>query len=600
MLRGFVDAGFYRKVMFLYAQMLDLGIRPDNFTFPFVFKACGCVQDLDFGVRVHYDAVNFGYELDVFVANSLIAMYGRCGRSELAREVFDKMPERNVVSWSSIIGAYAQNGQYSLGVSLFSLMLAEGFQLNRSVLLNVMACIHSEKEADDVFRMAMDHELGLNQSVQNAAVGMYARCGRIDKAQEIFNGIQNKDLVSWASMIEAYVQAELPLKALEIFRELILKGILPDSITLLGVIRACLALGSFSQACFVHGFVIRRLFGNQIVVETAIVDLYVKCGSLIYARKVFDNMKERNVISWSTMISGYGLHGHGRKAICLFNEMKNSTKPDHITFVSILAACSHAGLVAEGWDCFNAMSRDFELKPGPEHYACMVDLLGRVGQLKEARDFISKMPIRPNAGVWGALLGACRIHSNVEMAEVAATNLLELDPENPGRYVLLYNIYLSSGKRKEADQIRALMKQRGLRKIAGHTIIQMKNKVHTFVAGDRSHPQTEMIYSELDKVIYRIQEEGYTPDLNFVLHDVEEETKEKLLYVHSEKLAIVFGLLNSGSGSVVRLQKNLRVCGDCHTFTKFVSKVARREIIVRDARRFHQFKDGTCSCGDYW
>ncbi|XP_023535837.1 pentatricopeptide repeat-containing protein At2g01510, mitochondrial-like isoform X2 [Cucurbita pepo subsp. pepo] len=520
MLRGFVDAGFYRKVMFLYAQMLDLGIRPDNFTFPFVFKACGCVQDLDFGVRVHYDAVNFGYELDVFVANSLIAMYGRCGRSELAREVFDKMPERNVVSWSSIIGAYAQNGQYSLGVSLFSLMLAEGFQLNRSVLLNVMACIHSEKEADDVFRMAMDHELGLNQSVQNAAVGMYARCGRIDKAQEIFNGIQNKDLVSWASMIEAYVQAELPLKALEIFRELILKG--------------------------------------------------------------------------------YGLHGHGRKAICLFNEMKNSTKPDHITFVSILAACSHAGLVAEGWDCFNAMSRDFELKPGPEHYACMVDLLGRVGQLKEARDFISKMPIRPNAGVWGALLGACRIHSNVEMAEVAATNLLELDPENPGRYVLLYNIYLSSGKRKEADQIRALMKQRGLRKIAGHTIIQMKNKVHTFVAGDRSHPQTEMIYSELDKVIYRIQEEGYTPDLNFVLHDVEEETKEKLLYVHSEKLAIVFGLLNSGSGSVVRLQKNLRVCGDCHTFTKFVSKVARREIIVRDARRFHQFKDGTCSCGDYW
>ncbi|XP_022973483.1 pentatricopeptide repeat-containing protein At3g26782, mitochondrial-like isoform X1 [Cucurbita maxima] len=600
MLRGFVDAGFYRKAMLLYAQMLDLGIRPDNFTFPFVFKACGCVQDLDFGVRVHYDSVNFGYELDVFVANSLIAMYGRCGRSELAREVFDKMPERNVVSWSSIIGAYAQNGQYSLGVSLFSLMLAEGFQLNRSVLLNVMACIHSEKEADDVCRMAMDHELGLNQSVQNAAVGMYARCGRIDTAQEIFNGIHSKDLVSWASMIEAYVQADLPLKAMEIFREMTLKGLLPDSITLLGVIRACLALGSFSQACFVHGFVIRRLFGNQIVVETAIVDLYVKCGSLIYARKVFDNIKERNVISWSTMISGYGLHGHGRKAICLFNEMKNSTKPDHITFVSILAACSHAGLVAEGWDCFNAMSRDFELKPGPEHYACMVDLLGRVGKLKEAFEFISKMPIRPNAGVWGALLGACRIHSNVEMAEVAAMNLLELDPENPGRYVLLYNIYLSSGKRKEADQIRALMKQRGLRKIAGHTIIQIKNKVHTFVAGDRSHPQTEMVYSELDKVIYRIQEEGYTPDLNFVLHDVEEETKERLLYVHSEKLAIVFGLLNSGSGSVVRLQKNLRVCVDCHTFMKFVSKVARREIIVRDARRFHQFKDGTCSCGDYW
>lgn len=224
MLRGFVDAGFYRKAMVLYAQMLDLGIRPDNFTFPFVFKACGCVEDLDFGVGVHYNAVDFGYELDVFVANSLIAMYGRCGRSELAREVFDKMPERNVVSWSSIIGAYAQNGQYGLGVSLFSMMLNKGFKPNRAVMLNVMACIHTEKEADDVSRMAVEHELSLNQSVQNAAVGMYARCGRIDTAEKIFNAIDNKDLVSWASIIEAHVRADLPLKALETFREMILKG----------------------------------------------------------------------------------------------------------------------------------------------------------------------------------------------------------------------------------------------------------------------------------------------------------------------------------------------------------------------------------------
>lgn len=280
--------------------------------------------------------------------------------------------------------------------------------------------------------------------------------------------------------------------------------------------------------------------------------------------------------------------------------MKASIKPDHVAFLSVLSACSHGGLIVEGWECFNSMSRDFQVTPRPEHYACMVDLLGRAGRLNEARDFIERMPTRPDAGVWGALLGACRIHLNVELAEVAAKYLFELDADNPGRYVLLSNIYSSSGKRNDADRVRALMKQRGVRKIAGHTIIEIENKVYTFVAGDQSNPQTNLIYTELEKMINRIREVGYVPDLNFVLHDVEEEMKEKMLNVHSEKLAIVFGLLNTRPDSVIRIKKNLRVCGDCHTATKFISKVTEREIIVRDAHRFHHFKEGACSCGDYW
>ncbi|KAF7817761.1 pentatricopeptide repeat-containing protein [Senna tora] len=230
----------------------------------------------------------------------------------------------------------------------------------------------------------------------------------------------------------------------------------------------------------------------------------------------------------------------------------------------------------------------------------MVDLLGRAGRLSEAYEFIQKMPIKPCAAVWGALLGACRIHSNIEMAELAAKYLLELDSNNAGRYVLLFNIYASSGKITEADKLRAQMNQKRVRKIAGHTVIEVKNKVHTFVAGDRSHPKAELIYAELKKIIARIRQEGYTPDLNFVLHDVDEETKESMLYAHSEKLAIVYGLLSSGPESIIRIKKNLRVCGDCHVATKYISKVTGREIIVRDAHRFHHFKDGICSCGDYW
>ncbi|KAL5860844.1 hypothetical protein ACOSQ4_002140 [Xanthoceras sorbifolium] len=600
MIRAFVDNHHFDRSLQLYAQMRRLGIQPDNFTFPFVFKACANLRDVEFGVRVHKDVVDLGYQSDVFVGNSLIAMYGKCGRVELSRRVFDKMPGRNVVTWSSMTGAYSQNGCYEEGLLLFKRMLDERIRPNRVFVLNAMACVRGEGEADDICRVVVDNGLDLDQSLKNAAMLMYARCGRMDTARKFFDGIVNKDLVSWTSMIEAYAQADSSFEAFELFRQMILQGVLPDHVTFLCVIRACSSLASFRQARMVHGIIIRGFHENQLTLDTAVVDLYVKCGSLVYARKVFDRMRGKNVISWSTMISGYGMHGHGRESLSLFDQMKASMKPDHITFVSVLSACSHAGLIDEGWDCFNSMLRDFGVTPKSEHYACMVDMLGRAGKLSKAQEFIERMPIRPDAGVWGALLGACRIHSNVELGEMAAKSLFDLDAENPGRYVILSNIYASSGKRAEADRIRALMKRRGVRKVAGHTIIEIKNKVYTFVAGDRSQPQADLIYSELTKLMERIRREGYTPDLNFALHDVEEETKEKMLYVHSEKLAIVFGLMNSVAGSVIRIKKNLRVCGDCHTATKFISKVTEREIIVRDAHRFHHFKKGICSCGDYW
>lgn len=600
MIKGFVDNGLYHKAVALYSQMWGLGVHPDHFTFPCVLKACGYVCDYKVGVKVHGNVIECGYAADLFVGNSLIGLYGKLGKAEAGRKVFDKISDRNVVSWSSMIGAYAQNGYFEEGLFLFAKMLNERLRPNRAAILNAMACVFRNKEADEVCGVVVDNELNFDRSIQNSAMQMYARCGRIDVARGFFDGISDKDLVSWASMIEAYVQANLPLEALTLFKNMIVQRIRPDLVVFLSVVRACSNLALFKQARWIHGLIIRTLSNNPFALDTSIVDLYAKCGSLVYARKVFDKMQEKNIISWSTMISGYGMHGHGRKAVKLFHQMKALTKPDHVAFLSVLSACSHSGLIAEAWDCFNSMGRDFQVTPRPEHYACMVDLLGRSGRLNEAFEFIERMPVRPDAGVWGALLGACRIHSNIELAKIAANNLFELDAENPGRYVLMSNIYASSGKQKDADKIRDLMKQRGVRKVAGHTSIEIRNKVYTFVAGDKSHAQSDLIYSELEKVINRIRQEGYKPDLNFVLHDVEEEMKEKMLYVHSEKLAIVFGLLNSGPGSVIRINKNLRVCGDCHRAIKFISKVTGREIVMRDAHRFHHFNDGACSCGDYW
>ncbi|KAH1080646.1 hypothetical protein J1N35_020407 [Gossypium stocksii] len=452
-------------------------------------------------------------------------------------------------------------------------MLDQGIKPNRASILNATACVRRENAAHHMHRVIMDNVLDNDHSVQNATMLMFARCGRIDLARSLFDGFTYKDLVCWASMIDAYARADLPLEALLLFNQMRLQCVLPDSITLLAVIQACSILACLHLARTLHAVIIRCFLECQLVLDTAVLDLYMKCGSLTYARKVFDNMKGRNIISWSTMISGYGMHGH---------------------------ACSHAGLINEGWECFDSMVRDFGVTPTSEHYACMVDLLGRAGQLNQALEFIEKMPVRPEAGVWGALLGACRIHSNVELAEIAAKSLLNLDAENAGRYVLLSNIYASLGKRREAYRIRNLMKSRGVKKKVGWTSIEIKGKIYTFVAGDRTNPEMDLIYSELGKLMEKIRQEGYIPDVSFVLHDVEGETKEMMLYAHSEKLAIVFGLIKLGHESSIRITKNLRVCGDCHTATKFISKVTGREIVVRDSQRFHHFMNGTCSCGDYW
>ncbi|XP_068666778.1 pentatricopeptide repeat-containing protein At1g11290, chloroplastic-like [Aristolochia californica] len=600
MIRAFAESGHYEQSIQLYRRMFELGVTPDNFTFTFVLKAPASLREIEQGKKIHADAREFGYELDIFVGNSLIAMYGKCGLPDVSRQVFEKMYDKNVVSWSSMIGAYVQNGCFEDGLSLFHRMLDEKVRPNRVTVLNLIPCISKRNEADELYRVIVEHRLQSDICVQNAVMGMYAKCRRIDIAQGIFRGIKEKDLVTWSSMIEALVQADLPMEALELFKEMKSNNLHPDYVAMLSIIGACSKLASLMQARQLHGVTIQSSFQRELIVQTALVDLYVKCGSLEYARMVFDRMRDRNRISWSTIISGYGMHGRGKEALELFNRMKASMKPDHIIFVSVLSACSHAGLIEEGWHCFNSMVVDFDITPRTEHYACMVDLLGRAGKLNEAVEFMKNMPMKPDAGVWGSLLGACRIHSNVELAEWAAKSLFEIDPENSGRYVLLSNIYLSSGKRQEADQVRALMRRRGVKKTAGHTVIEVKNKMYKFLVGDRSNPQTKLIYEELESLILRIKDAGYVPNTNFVLHDVEEEAKEKMLYVHSEKLAIVFGLINSSSRTVIRITKNLRVCEDCHTAIKYISKVTGREIVMRDAHRFHHFKEGSCSCGDYW
>lgn len=329
--------------------------------------------------------------------------------------------------------------------------------------------------------------------------------------------------------------------------------------------------------------------------------MYSKCGRVEIARKAFARMKEKNVMSWTALIRGYGMHGRAKEALEVFHEMIGAqVKPNYVTFISVLNACSHSGLVDEGWHWFNVMLHEYGIEPGIEHYGCVVDLLGRAGYLQRAYDLIQRMKVEPDFVIWGSLLGACRVHKNVDIGEVSAQKLFELDPDNCGYYVLLCNIYADAERWEDVDRVRAIMKSRRLVKTPGFSLVELRGRVHMFLVGDQEHPQHKKISEFLEEISVRLREAGYVPNVVSDSHDVEWEEKEMFLRVHSEKLAVAFGILNSGPGTTVQVIKNLRVCADCHTAIKLMSRVVDREIVVRDSKRFHHFKDGSCSCGDYW
>eukprot|EP00253_Pinus_taeda_P001273 PITA_01273 len=419
------------------------------------------------------------------------------------------------------------------------------------------------------------------------------------------------DVVSWTAIIAGYSQNGHPHKALAFFNEMQVQCIKPSSIVIVNVLPACADLLALEQGKQIHGYAIRNGFGSDVVVVNGLVNLYSKCGNVKVAHKLLEKMPEQTVVSWTALIAGYTQNGRPQEALAFFNKMQvqgikpnlitiTGTKPDHITFTAILTACSHAGLVDQGRRYFQCMISDYGLSPVLEHYACLVDLLGRAGHLDEAHDIIRKMPFEANADVWGALLGVCRIHCNIELGEQAAKHLFDLEPNNLGYYVLLSNIYADARRWEDVVKLRTMMKERGVKKPPGHSVVAVHREVQTFQVGDRSHPQSEKIYATLEALYGKMRKAGYVPDTNLVLQDVDEEAKVNILCSHSEKLAISFGIINTSPGTPIRIMKNLRVCTDCHNATKFISKIVAREIIVRDANRFHHFKDGLCSCKDYW
>eukprot|EP01018_Ginkgo_biloba_P000568 Gb_34520 [translate_table: standard] len=610
----------------------------------------GCIsrKALAEGKRVHAHIIKTGTEAaGLSLGNHILHMYAKCGSVADAHKVFDKLQVRNVFSWNTMIAGYANCGSIENASRLFNQMPVKNAFSWNTMIEGYVKCQRIENA-----RHLFDEMSVRNVFSWNTIIAGYAKCGRLGNARELFDKMPERDGVSWNVMIAGYAKHGPGEEALKLYwqmRQLGLKqdkfslasvlsacagladlqhgkqihvpvikvgfesdafvesalvdmtDVKTDNVTFVSVLSACASLATPEQGKQVHAHIIQSRFESDVYVGSALLDMYAKCGSIEDARQLFDEMLERDLVSWNTMIIAYAQNGCGKEALQIFAQMlRAGMKANHITFVGVLSACNHAGLVDEGCHYFNSMSQDHCITPRIDHYACMVDLLGRAGHLEKAEDLINNMPIEPNATVWGALLGACRIHGNMALGKRAAECLFKLEPQSAGPYILLSNIYSAAGRWDDAAKVRKVMKERGVTKRPGFSWIEVNNRVHTFFVGDRSNPEAEEIYATLERLSGQMKAAGYVPDTNFVLHDVEEEYKEHLLCYHSEKLAIAFGLIRTPPGTPIRIFKNLRVCGDCHTAIKFISNIVGREIVVRDANRFHHFVEGSCSCGDYW
>ncbi|XP_010550535.1 PREDICTED: putative pentatricopeptide repeat-containing protein At3g49142 isoform X2 [Tarenaya hassleriana] len=571
MIRSYVNNGFYREGISVFGTMFEFDVRPDHYTFPCVLKACSCSENVVVGKKIHGSATKAGLCSTLYVGNGLVAMYGKCGFLSESRLVLDEMPRRDVVSWNSLVAGYARNRRFDDALEV---------------------CREMET-------MNITHDAGTMASLLPAVTNTAQE--NVLYVKDMFQRMGKRSLVPWNVMISVYMNNDMPAEAVELYSQIEDHGIEPDAVSVATVLPACGDTSSLLIGKKIHEYVKRKNLTPNLLIENALIDMYAKCGCLEGARGVFAKMKSRDVVSWTAMISAYGIRGRGHEALEFFSKMQESgLVPDSIAFVSILSACSHAGLLEEGRYHFKLMTDHYKIAPRIEHFACMVDILGRAGKMKEAYSFVQEMPMEPNERVWGALLGACRVHSDMDIGLIAADKLFQLAPEQSGYYVVLSNIYAKAGRWEDVTKIRSLMKRKGLKKNPGGSNVEINGEIHTFLVGDRSHSQSEKIYRELDVLVGKMKDLGYVPDSESALHDVEEEDKESHLAVHSEKLAIVFALLNTEEGSSIRITKNLRICGDCHAAAKLISKISRREIIIRDTNRFHVFSDGVCSCSDYW
>ncbi|XP_077239698.1 pentatricopeptide repeat-containing protein At1g20230-like [Tasmannia lanceolata] len=689
---GCVDNGYFEDSLDVFGEMC-VSESPNAVTLVSILLACSGLKALNLGKEIHSYAIKRDFRANIFVGGSLINMYSKCGRSDYAEKVFEEVKDKNNAVWNEMITAYVNLGQTKEALELLNLMRIDGLKPDLITYNTLLAGYARKGQKDEAFELLLEmsrmnlklnivsfnalisgfQQFGLssealklfwimqlpnkvvmndsksirdfplevlNLSVQpnavtlssvltacsnlnllrqgkeihgyvlknwfesnviisSAMVDMYAKCQDMDSAVKAFHKISDKNTISWNILLAGHNQNKEPEVSLKLFLNMLENGFVPSSITLMIVLCACGNLAALRFGRELHGYILKSGFDEFILtLASALVDMYAKCGSILEARLAFSCTVQKDLALWNAMISGYSTHGMAHDAITLFEQLESSDiKPDNITFTAILSACSHEGLVEEGWEYFNSMEGVYEISPSLEHYTCMVCIMAGAGLLEEALDFMRRMPHEPDACTWATLLRGCRVHSNPKIGELAAKALFELEPTNTSNYIVLSNIYAMAGMWDFARNVRIAMRARGLKMIKACSWIDVNHRIYAFKAGESSQPELEKILETWDKLAEEMEHDGYVPD-DAVLHD--EEEMDPFSCCHTEKLAICFGIISLHARSPIRISKNIRMCIDCHTSMKFISKIEGREIFVRDGCFYHHFKDGACSCRDKW
>ncbi|KAA8532216.1 hypothetical protein F0562_032259 [Nyssa sinensis] len=564
---AYAQEGLLDKACGLFSHMQALEIRPTRSIYSALLRHLIDPSYLDLGKQIHSQVVKSGLTPHVSIDTTISNMYVKCGCLESAELVFYHMAEKNAVSWTGLMVGYIQAERQEHALLMFARMVKEGTQLDEfvfSIILKACARLEDVESGRQIHGHIVKLGLESKVTVGTPLVDFYVKCGNMESARLVFGRIKEPNDVSWSAIISGYSQIDLNL------------------------------------GTQTHGDAIKRGLVSYQYGESAMITMYSKCGRLDYAFRVFELIDNPDAVAWTAIISGCAYHGRASEALFLFRRMRVfGVRPNAITFIAIFTACSHCGLITEAKKYLESMSSECGLEPTIDHYDCMIDIYSRAGLLEEALELIKTMPFEPDSMSWKSLLGGCSIHQNFKLGKIAAEKLLQLDPEDTAAYILMFNLYASSGKWEAAANVRKMMAERDLRKEVSCSWITVTGKVHRFIVGDRHHPQTEEIYSKLKEFKFPIINNKNPflteDDVSYSLLE-----RKKQLLDHSERLAIAFGLISTRSSAPILVFKNLRACKDCHDFAKHVSVITGREIVVRDSSRFHHFKSGICSCSDYW
>ncbi|XP_076931267.1 pentatricopeptide repeat-containing protein At4g14850-like isoform X2 [Bidens hawaiensis] len=578
MISSFSQNSEFSKAITTFCLMRVSGESPNQFAFSSVIQACSVLKSVETGKQIHCLALKFGFSYELFVGSNLADMYSKCGLMVEACMVFEEMPSKDEVSWNSMIDGYAKNGYYEEALAAFRNMLNEDVTVDQYLLCSALSACGSFK-AYNIGRCLHTFVIKLgfepHVSVSNALTDMYCKSGDTDSSSRLIEmDSRCTNIVSYTSLIDGYVESDQIEKALTVFVKLKRQRIEPNEFTFSSLIKACASQALLEQGSQFHALVLKYKLDQDPFVSSTIVDMYGKCGLLDHSVQAFKTIHKPNEYSWNSLIGVFAHHGLGHEAIDVFNKMViQNLKPNAVTFINLLNACSHSGLVTEGLRYFNSMENAYGIKPRSGHYSCVVDLLGRA---------------------------ACRKHGDKERGKLAAESLAKVDPENSGAHVLLSNIYAKEQQWEDVRSVRKMMKDENVKKLPGYSWVDVDNKVHVFGAEDSCHPHKKEIDLKLDELLGKIIEAGYVPDIESVPLDLDDDMKVKILHRHSERMAIAYALIRSPVGKPIIVKKNIRVCVDCHSAIKLISKVEGRKIILRDNSRFHHFVDGSCSCNDFW